>query len=85
MEYKSEGAVSEVYFQNNTDYVKSNFLIGAKYKSSLLENKVMAISLNKIKDAEEDKEGGLQAPRQPFQDPAQSPSPPGILCRARQI
>ena len=58
MEYRKEGDFGEVYYQNS-DYVKSNFLIGAKYKSSLLENKVMAISLNKIKDAEEDKEGTL--------------------------
>jgi plasmid replication initiation protein len=59
MDYRREGDSSVPYFQKNSDYVKSNFLIGAKYKSSLLENKVMAISLNKIKDAEEDKEGTL--------------------------
>lgn len=58
MEYKREGDILEDYYQNS-DYVKSNFLIGAKYKSSLLENKVMAVSLNKIKDAQEDKEGTL--------------------------
>lgn len=58
MDYKREGDSSALYYKNS-DYVKSNLLIGAKYKSSLLENKVMAISLNKIKDAEEDKEGTL--------------------------
>ena len=58
MDYKVEGDILDEYYQNS-DYVKSNFLIGAKYKSSLLENKVMAISLNKIKDAQEDKEGTL--------------------------
>lgn len=58
MEYRKEGDFAVDFYQNS-DYVKSNFLIGAKYKSSLLENKVMAISLNKIKDAEEDKEGTL--------------------------
>lgn len=58
MDYKREGDCSAFYYKNS-DYVKSNLLIGAKYKSSLLENKVMAISLNKIKDAEEDKEGTL--------------------------
>ena len=58
MDYKREGDSSARYYKNS-DYVKSNLLIGAKYKSSLLENKVMAISLNKIKDAEEDKEGTL--------------------------
>lgn len=58
MDYKKEGELLDDYYQNS-NYFKSNFLIGAKYKSSLLENKVMAVSLNKIKDAEEDKEGTL--------------------------
>ena len=40
-------------------YTKSNVLIGAVYKSTLLENKVMAISLNRIDEAFEDKEGSL--------------------------
>jgi len=34
------------------EYKKSNFLIGAKYKSSLLENKVLAISLTKVRKDE---------------------------------
>ena len=29
-------------------YSKSNFLIGAKYRSTLLENKLMALSLSRI-------------------------------------
>ena len=58
MEYKKEGFELDDYYKSS-DYFKSNMLIGAKYKSSLLENKIMAISLNKIKDAEEDKEGTL--------------------------
>ncbi len=43
----------------NYDYNKSNILIGAKYKSTLLENKLLALSLTRIKDAFEDKEGSL--------------------------
>ena len=41
------------------DYVKSNFLISAKYKSTLFENQIMAISLSKILDAEEDELTGI--------------------------
>lgn len=41
-----------------TEYFKSNFLIGAKYKSTLLENKIMAISLSHIQNAEEDMNTG---------------------------
>ncbi len=41
------------------NYKKSNFMIGAKYKSTLLENKLLALSLTKIQDAYEDKEGSL--------------------------
>lgn len=43
----------------NYDYNKANILIGAKYKSTLLENKLLALSLTKIQDAFEDKEGSL--------------------------
>lgn len=32
----------------NKDYKRSNFLISAKYKASLLENRIMAVSLAKI-------------------------------------
>lgn len=41
------------------DYVKSNFLISAKYKSTLFENQIMAISLSKILNAEEDELTGV--------------------------
>ena len=34
------------------EYKKSNFLIGAKYKSSLLENKILAVSLTKVRKDE---------------------------------
>ena len=35
-------------------YKKSNFLISAKYKSNLIENKILAYSLSNIKDFKED-------------------------------
>lgn len=39
----------------NLDYIKkSNFLIGAKYKSSLLENKILAIALANIQNVTEE-------------------------------
>lgn len=34
------------------EYKKSNFLISAKYKSSLLENKILAVSLTKVRKDE---------------------------------
>lgn len=53
----------EVIAYNQADnYVKSNFLISAKYKSSLLENKIMAISLASLvnyEDCEEDKKTSI--------------------------
>ena len=49
----------EIDYYNNSDYSKSNFLISSKYKSSLLENKIMAITLSRIQDAYEDPAGGL--------------------------
>ncbi len=39
------------------NYPKSNFLIGATYKSTLLENKIMAVSLARIAKAPVDKDG----------------------------
>jgi Protein involved in initiation of plasmid replication len=36
----------------DVEYKKSNFLIGAKYKSSLLENKILAVSLTKVRKDE---------------------------------
>lgn len=40
-------------------YPKSNFLIASVYKSTLAENRVLAIMLNKIDRSEEDREGSL--------------------------
>ena len=48
-----------VDFYQDNQYVRSNFLIGSKYKSSLLENRLMAICFTKISEAEEDAAGGL--------------------------
>lgn len=56
MEKKNE--VAE-YYSGRGEYSKSNLLIGSKYKSSLLENKLIAVSLSKINEAIEDKEGTL--------------------------
>lgn len=47
----NESAVNEISTEYNK-YTKSNFLIGAKYKSSLLCNKLMAISLYNIQKME---------------------------------
>ncbi len=52
----------EVYDKYDS-YVKSNFLIASKYKSSLLEAKVLAVSLNKISNLENtkiDREGSIE-------------------------
>ena len=42
-------------------YVKSNEMISAKYKSTLLENQVMAIALTRIEENAKDKEAPLEA------------------------
>lgn len=39
-------------YKGKESYAKANFLIGAKYKSSLLENKIMAYSLSKVSKGE---------------------------------
>ncbi|MCQ2508001.1 MAG: RepB family plasmid replication initiator protein [Dorea sp.] len=51
-----------IYDTANPEYGKSNVLIGAKYKASLLENKLMAISLSRIQAwdfIDEGENGGL--------------------------
>lgn len=40
-------------------YKKSNLIISAVYKSTAFENKVLAVALNNIEEAYEDKEGSL--------------------------
>ena len=40
------------------DYKRSNFLISTKYKASLLENRLMAVSLSKISNSEYEEDGG---------------------------
>jgi len=54
MEREKDGMI--VY--ENSRYSKSNFLISAKYRSSLLENKITAISLAKIQKNEYTEENG---------------------------
>lgn len=44
---------------DNDDYSKPNFLISGKYKSSLMANKVLAISLSRLQEAEDSKDGVL--------------------------
>ena len=39
---------TEIISYENEKFSKSNFIISSKYKSSLCENKVLAISLSKI-------------------------------------
>lgn len=41
------------------EYQKSNFIISSVYKSTLLENRVLAVALNSMDKAIEDKEGSL--------------------------
>ncbi|MBO5621939.1 MAG: hypothetical protein J5959_09965, partial [Butyrivibrio sp.] len=59
---KKENAqeITELALNNsNSKYSKSNFLIGAKYKSTLLENQILAISLSNAKDFHKDEKGIL--------------------------
>lgn len=49
----------EDYHNENDEYVKSNFLISAKYRSSLFSNRIMAISLSRIGQAERSEDGYL--------------------------
>ena len=50
---------NEVAPYEYNDYIKPNFLIGAKFRSTLFDNKIMAISLAGIGDAKLDKEVGV--------------------------
>lgn len=49
----------EEYQDENDLYARSNFMISAKYKSSLYANRLMALSLSKINTASESEEGFL--------------------------
>lgn len=51
--------VSREISTESEGYAKSNFLIGSKYKSSLFCNKLMALSLYYIANAEEDSKTGI--------------------------
>ena len=46
-------------FYGKSEYVKSNILIGAKYSSSLLENKLIALSLANVDNFYPDESGAL--------------------------
>lgn len=51
---------SEFYeLANEDEFVKSNMIISSLYKSTANENKILAVALNRIRDAYEDKEGSL--------------------------
>lgn len=59
---KKENAqeITDLALNNNySKYSKSNFLIGAKYKSTLLENQILAISLSNAKEFHKDEKGIL--------------------------
>ncbi len=45
---RKEDEKNEIVPYERTEYAKSNILIGAKYKSSILENKLMALGLSMI-------------------------------------
>ena len=59
----SEGSITalESYYNRDDEYIKSNFLISAKYKSTLLEARLLAMALNKVScdDVVIDKEGSI--------------------------
>ncbi len=46
-------------YEEAKEYAKSNFVISSVYKSTLLENQMLAIALSDISKAIEDKEGSL--------------------------
>ncbi len=45
--------------QTGNEYRKSNLLISGKYKATIMENKLLAVSLSKIQNATEDEQGNL--------------------------
>lgn len=47
------------YYDQNSTYSRSNFLISSKYRSSLLSNRLMAVALSRLSTAEESDEGYL--------------------------
>ena len=51
---------SEIISYNpDNDYIKSNILIGAKYRSTLLENRLLAVALSRIPKSIEDPSGEI--------------------------
>ena len=49
----------EDFYSNNDTYVRSNFMISSKYRSTLFSNRLMAISLSRLDHAKESSDGYL--------------------------
>lgn len=49
----------EDFYSNNDTYVRSNFMISSKYRSTLFSNRLMAISLSRLDNARESSDGYL--------------------------
>ena len=49
----------EDFYSNNDTYVRSNFMISSKYRSTLFSNRLMAISLSRLDNAKESSDGYL--------------------------
>ena len=47
------------FYDNNDTYVRSNFMISSKYRSTLFSNRLMAISLSRLGTAKESSDGYL--------------------------
>lgn len=56
---QEENKTQVITVGESPNYQKSNFIISAVYKSTLLENRVLAVALSKMNKAVEDKEGSL--------------------------
>lgn len=58
---KEDTSVATVgeFYDNNDTYVRSNFMISSKYRSTLFSNRLMAISLSRLGTARESSDGYL--------------------------
>lgn len=54
-----ENVTDVILRKERENFTKSNFLISCKYKSSLLENKLMVISLSRADELKKDPENGI--------------------------
>lgn len=48
-----------IQVDEHSDYKKSQFIISSVYKSTLVENRVLAVALSRIENAYEDREGSI--------------------------